>query len=321
MSKVEIRHSVIIKTFNQEGFIRETLDSVLRQEVLPHEIIVGDDCSQDSTYQILESYDKEHPGLFKIYRNEVNMGLYQNAEKAKKLITGNVLNFLGGDDMLGPKALVSISQAIIDNNLNPESERFLIITNSMDLFPNGNKTLNNNYYIRNKSVVKERLRYGLDYRRIGISYLLEKSNREYDFQLGAYADWVHDFYEVINADTIVFINEVGAIYRRYVGITSRLKRTELVESQTQALSQVETLFAENFDKADRRMIKFLYAKNEYIISKTFTGFFKSIYYYLANINNFSSNSNFIYKAAFLIPDSWIGFAKKILYRFSFKPRG
>ncbi len=49
--------SVGILTYNQEKFIRQSLDSVLMQEVdFEYEIVVGDDASYDGTVAILEEY-------------------------------------------------------------------------------------------------------------------------------------------------------------------------------------------------------------------------------------------------------------------------
>ena len=48
--------SVVIPTYNSARVIRLTLDSVLRQTVAPHEILVLDDGSKDETVSILNSY-------------------------------------------------------------------------------------------------------------------------------------------------------------------------------------------------------------------------------------------------------------------------
>ena len=49
--------SVCIATYNGEKFIREQIDSILRQLSLDDEIIVSDDGSTDDTISIINSID------------------------------------------------------------------------------------------------------------------------------------------------------------------------------------------------------------------------------------------------------------------------
>src|SRR3954463_11687511 len=49
--------SVIIPSYNQGRFIRETIDSVLSQDSRPIEVLVFDGASKDETVAVLKSYD------------------------------------------------------------------------------------------------------------------------------------------------------------------------------------------------------------------------------------------------------------------------
>jgi len=51
--------SVIIPTYNRAGMLRNALDSVLAQSLLPCELIVVDDGSTDGTKKIIELYGKD----------------------------------------------------------------------------------------------------------------------------------------------------------------------------------------------------------------------------------------------------------------------
>src|SRR5699024_3554027 len=56
-----LRFYVIIPAHNEEGFIGQTLDSLLnQQQLIPHKIIVVDDNSQDNTAAVVDSYCQNH---------------------------------------------------------------------------------------------------------------------------------------------------------------------------------------------------------------------------------------------------------------------
>lgn len=64
--------AVIISSYNVEKYIKNCIDSIINQSYKPHEIIVCDDCSTDSTMKILSTY-KHFPNL-KVIENARNMG-------------------------------------------------------------------------------------------------------------------------------------------------------------------------------------------------------------------------------------------------------
>jgi len=62
MNKPQV--SVIIITYNQENYIKETLDGVLNQLVnFEYEIVIGDDCSKDRTREILNKYAADNDNI------------------------------------------------------------------------------------------------------------------------------------------------------------------------------------------------------------------------------------------------------------------
>ena len=51
--------SLVMATYNGEKYLRDQLDSIYRQTVVPDEVIVVDDNSRDGTVAILEDYKKK----------------------------------------------------------------------------------------------------------------------------------------------------------------------------------------------------------------------------------------------------------------------
>ena len=56
--------SVCVSTYNQVGFIKQCLSSIISQDVgFEFEIIISDDCSIDGTREIVEAFKAEFPGV------------------------------------------------------------------------------------------------------------------------------------------------------------------------------------------------------------------------------------------------------------------
>ena len=52
--------SVIVPVYNQEQYIEKMIESIILQEMcFPIEIIIGDDCSTDDTWNIILQYQKK----------------------------------------------------------------------------------------------------------------------------------------------------------------------------------------------------------------------------------------------------------------------
>lgn len=95
--------SVLIITYNQHKFIRKAIDSVLAQETtFPIEILVGDDCSTDGTRDIIQDYERQHPGLVIGVLHPRNMGQNGgiNFLETLKLARGEYYALIDGDDYL-----------------------------------------------------------------------------------------------------------------------------------------------------------------------------------------------------------------------------
>ena len=91
--------SVCVRTHNQERFIRNALDSVLRQHTtFPFEIIVSDDASSDGTVGILQEYQKQNPEKIRLLLQETNVGGPENLKRVIEASNAKYVTCLDGDD-------------------------------------------------------------------------------------------------------------------------------------------------------------------------------------------------------------------------------
>ena len=89
--------SVITVAYNSGKYIRDTIKSVLAQTYSNIEYVIGDDCSSDDTWSIINEFNDER---LVAYRNESNIREYPNRNKAIELATGKYLIFIDGDDII-----------------------------------------------------------------------------------------------------------------------------------------------------------------------------------------------------------------------------
>ena len=67
----EILVSVICITYNHEKYIRECLDSILKQKVnFNYELIIHDDASSDNTVNIINEYKEKYKIIKPILQKE-----------------------------------------------------------------------------------------------------------------------------------------------------------------------------------------------------------------------------------------------------------
>jgi len=86
-------------THNHEEFIEQSITSALDQKVgFDYEIVVGEDCSADSTANILRRLEARHSGRLKVEYREKNLGVEVNFLKTLAACRGEYVAFLEGDD-------------------------------------------------------------------------------------------------------------------------------------------------------------------------------------------------------------------------------
>lgn len=99
--------SVITATYNQGPYIRDTIESVIKQNYPNVEHIIIDGCSTDDTMAIVDRY-ADHLAYVV---SEKDRGQSHAINKGMARATGDILTWLNSDDMLAPGALFSIALA------------------------------------------------------------------------------------------------------------------------------------------------------------------------------------------------------------------
>lgn len=103
--------SVIIPVYNGKKTIRETIESVLNQTFYDWELIVINDGSQDSTFEIVSSIQDPRVKIF----SYPNAGLAASRNRGIAQACGEYISFLDADDLWTPDKLEAQLTALQEN--------------------------------------------------------------------------------------------------------------------------------------------------------------------------------------------------------------
>nr|WP_306459713.1 glycosyltransferase [Edaphobacter lichenicola] len=111
----DVRFSIAMCTYNGEKYLGEQLESIARQQQLPAELVLCDDCSSDATVSIAERFAVESPFPVRIIRNPKNLGYRGNFAQAIELCTGELIALCDQDDVWYPQKLKKLKELFLSN--------------------------------------------------------------------------------------------------------------------------------------------------------------------------------------------------------------
>lgn len=163
--------SVLMICYKQEELIKRAINSLLVQKEYIYEICVSDDCSPDKTWEVLQEYDRQYPGLFKLHRNSSNVGIFENIENTWAMPSGDIIYRLAGDDECGDGWFKTIIDYIHENGIDYKNELFCIYGDYKKMYPNGDSFIckNDMIALNPDKALKLALRYCLNNRTASFS--------------------------------------------------------------------------------------------------------------------------------------------------------
>lgn len=91
--------NICMITYNHEKYISQAIDSVLAQKTnFDLQLIIGEDCSQDKTREIVINYQKKYPQKIRLLLAKKNQGMMGNWVKNLQAVKSKYLAVLEGDD-------------------------------------------------------------------------------------------------------------------------------------------------------------------------------------------------------------------------------
>ena len=110
----QLRVSVAMTTYNGEKYLKEQLDSILKNIKSNDEIIISDDGSTDKTLEILKQYESKDSRI-KVYKNS-KLGVKKNFEKAIEHSNGKYIFLADQDDVWAIDKVDKVLKAFNEND-------------------------------------------------------------------------------------------------------------------------------------------------------------------------------------------------------------
>lgn len=139
--------SIITPAYNSAKFIKETIESVMEQTYHNWEMIIVDDCSTDSTIEVIKEFAFKDNRI-KYFTNDVNQGAAICRNIGLENARGRFIAFIDSDDLWEKQKLEIQLNFMLENH-------FPITFTEYNLLYEGSETINK--YIK---IVKEIDYYG-----------------------------------------------------------------------------------------------------------------------------------------------------------------
>ncbi len=267
-----------MSTYNAENYIEEQIESILNQTASNWILTILDDCSTDSTPEILKTYRKKYPERIWVYSNKKNIGsAKENFFRLLKFSKYNYVMFCDHDDVWKKNKIERTYRRMLELEQYVQGRQIPLLVHT-DL-----TTVDKDLNVLEESFVNSQ---GLDPRHIRISRLLSQGvvtgcttmiNRTLINMMGNSSENIimHDWWACLIAacfGKISFLNESTILYRQHKGnqvgskkinnLFYNLKRLFEVRKSKKAVndtylqaSEFYNRFSEDLSKKQAKIIK------------------------------------------------------------------
>ena len=125
MFEKENKVSVVLCTYNGGVYLEKQLNSILEQTYGIDEIIIVDDCSTDSTREVLKDYQEKHKEI-KLFFNEKNLGSNSSFRYAISLANNDYMALCDQDDIWYANKIEKQMKAIIDSGYHLDEKPLVV---------------------------------------------------------------------------------------------------------------------------------------------------------------------------------------------------
>ena len=103
--------TIILPVYNAENYLKRCIDSILNQTYKDFEIMIINDGSKDSSYEIMTQYEKKYPEKIKVI-NQENKGVAKTRNESIERADSKYIMFIDNDDYIDNDYLETYARAI-----------------------------------------------------------------------------------------------------------------------------------------------------------------------------------------------------------------
>ena len=248
--------SVFMLVYNQEGFISQTLESILHQKTtFPFNIVIGEDCSTDHTRAIIEGYKEQFPDKIKVITSDHNVGLINNFIRTVNQCDGKYIAICDGDDFWTDEYKLQMQVDFLEQH----PEYSLVYTRKLELMPDGS-------IVENKNVKPTTTDFSdlikNNYIPSVTALFKNKVNGNQPLKWlhkYPYGDWPLYLFILNDGSKIKFIDKATAVWRKNIGISTNIRssHSRLIKVNINILNDIydDELFKHHRKIIDESLIK------------------------------------------------------------------
>jgi|APCry1669189000_1035189.scaffolds.fasta_scaffold14967_2 glycosyltransferase involved in cell wall biosynthesis len=107
--------SVLVPTYQYGHFLAQAIESILNQDFKDFELLISDDCSEDSSAQIIRSYAALDSRIRYVIHSK-NLGMVNNWNWCLTEAKGKYIKYVFADDILPRKDSLGLLVSLLENN-------------------------------------------------------------------------------------------------------------------------------------------------------------------------------------------------------------
>mgnify|MGYP001218375573 CR=1 FL=1 len=202
--------TIITSTFNSEKYIEETIKSVINQTYTNWEWIIVDDCSDDSTKDLIAKYEEKDTRIKLVSLKTNSGGPAKPRNTALMIASGDFICFLDSDDVWIKNKIEKQLASIGD--FDGVCSNFNIIDSKSNFV----KHVNKSFAVKILKVfLKDRLIYFTNYININSAMIRNKKDHQFreEKEFVAIEDWIFWIEFIRNGQNIKLIPEPLIDYR------------------------------------------------------------------------------------------------------------
>jgi glycosyltransferase, family 2 len=244
---------ILLATYNGEKYLAKQIDSIICQTYRNWNLLIRDDGSSDSTFEILKEYEKKDNRVKIINDKKGNLGIVKNFEELLKISNSELIMFSDQDDIWFENKL----EKYLENVKNLKNQGFLIHSDAV-LFSENKKDIWKSTFVSEKAKKIGLENIFFNYFVQGATILISKKLKEFILPFPKEV-YLHDRYIHVISELFferIFIKESLIYYRQHNNNQIGAKRT------------LKSLLSKRyFDKRDYEMIKNIYENYQNLLTE------------------------------------------------------